>query len=203
MCCQPTSRARRHCGPGRPPAPAGWVTARVGGDWTGPTRVPNGRHTRRLIPQSPAARAIGDEHWKAHTLAALAPCLSAALADQAFQNAANLQDDGDRAQVLESLATLQANSSPMPDLHRWTGVLWMLAIRRRRNLLDDLCALAPLIAKSGGQPAVGRAVAAIETSAGGDPEIGGCAGHCVVSSYPGQASRTGWGMRLEHTPCSA
>jgi hypothetical protein len=108
------------------------------------------------------ASAIGDEHWKAHTLAALAPCLSATLADRALQDAASLQDDGDRAQVLELLATLPANSSPMPALHRWTGVLWMLAIRRRRNLLDDLCALAPLIAKSGGQPAVGRAVAAIE-----------------------------------------
>jgi hypothetical protein len=109
------------------------------------------------------ARGVGDEGADARALAALAPHLAApGQVETALELARGIGHDLARAYALQALAPRLAALPRSQVLPLWEDTLRLSATRSRRDLLADLGALAPVLAKLGGSEALDEACRAIE-----------------------------------------
>jgi len=113
-----------------------------------------------------AAREIEDESTRSEALAGLSPHLPEAeregLLREALAAAREIRWEDDRSKVLAGLAPHLAKFPYTALFSLWNETLRILSTRRRRDLLSDIRALAPVVVALGGGEAVRETVDAIQ-----------------------------------------
>jgi len=113
-----------------------------------------------------AAREIQDEQYRAEALAGLAPHLPEELREQVLREALAaaraIEREWGWADALSALAPHLAEWPHDRLYPLWQETLPLLARRTRKDLLSDICALAPVIAKLGGPEAIAETFRAIQ-----------------------------------------
>ncbi len=109
-----------------------------------------------------AARAIQDEDYRANALSALAEKLPPELLPEALAAARAIQSEDSRAYALSALADSLSQMPSTELFPLWQGTLHELSLRTRRDLLQDIKALFPVIFALGGEAATVELVRAIQ-----------------------------------------
>jgi hypothetical protein len=112
------------------------------------------------------AREIGDEYDRSRALTSLAPRLPQAEREgvlrEALAAAREIEDEYDRSRALAGLGPYLAEFPRTILFSLWRETLRILSTHRRRDLLGDIRALAPVVAALGGGEAVVEIIGAIQ-----------------------------------------
>ncbi|MBN4005992.1 NB-ARC domain-containing protein [Nostoc sp. LPT] len=115
-----------------------------------------------LLPQAlAAATAIQFEYSRAEALSALADKLPPELLPQALAAATAIQFEYSRAEALSALAKSLSQMLTAELFPLWQDTLYELSLRTRRDLLQDIKALFPVIFALGGKEATAELARAI------------------------------------------
>ncbi|MEA5595658.1 hypothetical protein VB797_15025, partial [Rivularia sp. UHCC 0363] len=107
-----------------------------------------------LLPEAlAAAREIQDESYRAYVLSILALQLPELL-PEALAAAREIQAESYRDDALSRLADKLSQIQKNQLFSYWKDTLHILSVNTRRNLLDDINALTPVISALGGEQAV-------------------------------------------------
>ncbi len=118
-------------------------------------------HFPEILPEAlKAAQAISDEYYRGLALGNIAPHLPKTLLSQALKATWTIQDEYYRTSTFNIL--LQNLKPSYLDFSFWKESLDVLAYRIRRNLLEDISALSPVIIALGGKEALAATARAIQ-----------------------------------------
>ncbi|MDZ7955277.1 hypothetical protein, partial [Nostoc sp. DedQUE09] len=109
-----------------------------------------------------AATAIQSEEYRANALSALADKLPPELLPQALAAATAIQSEDYRADALSALASCLSQMPAAELFPLWQDTLHQLSLRTRRDLLQDIEALFPVIFALGGEAATAEIACAIQ-----------------------------------------
>lgn len=128
---------------------------------TEPLRSDAMKHALIIITNMQEALGEHEHWWQSQALSVLAPHLPQELLEEAWPLALNIETEGERRRALAALAIELANLHPAVLYPLWAKGTRRLAVRSRRNFLNDLQALAPIILGLGGADATAEIIKTI------------------------------------------